>query len=64
MKAKNLKQKIKERQLTIGTWLTMGHTSIVEVMAQYNFDWIAIDIEHNLIVVGNPAKILDNSKNQ
>lgn len=49
MKAKNLKQKIKERQLTIGTWLTMGHTSIVEVVAQYNFDWIAIDIEHNLI---------------
>ena len=25
---------------------------------------ITKDIEHNLIVVGNPAKILDNSKNQ
>ena len=25
---------------------------------------ITKDIEHNLIVVGNPAKILDNSRNQ
>jgi 2-dehydro-3-deoxyglucarate aldolase len=49
MKAKNLKQRIKSNQLTIGTWLTIGHTSVVEVLTQANFDWIAIDVEHNLI---------------
>lgn len=49
MKAKNLKKRIKNNQLTIGTWLTIGHTSVVEVLTQANFDWIAIDVEHNLI---------------
>lgn len=49
MKAKNLKKRIRENNLTIGTWLTIGHSSVVEVLTKYNFDWIAIDIEHNLI---------------
>ena len=49
MKAKNLKQRIKDNQLTIGTWLTIGHTSVIEVLTQAKFDWIAIDVEHNLI---------------
>lgn len=49
MKAKKLKKRIKENKLTIGTWLTIGHTSVVEVLTQAKFDWITIDIEHNLI---------------
>ena len=49
MKAINLKKRIKDSHLTIGTWLTFGHTSIVEVLTQAKFDWIAIDVEHNLI---------------
>ena len=34
MKAKNLKQRIKENKTSIGTWLTIGHTSVVEVLTQ------------------------------
>ena len=49
MKAKNLKKKIKENKITLGTWLTIGHTSVLEVLTQAKFDWIAIDVEHNLI---------------
>lgn len=49
MKVKNLKKRIKEKKLTIGTWLTIGHTSVVEVLSQAKLDWIAIDVEHNLI---------------
>ena len=49
MKVKKLKKKINDNQLTIGTWLTIGHTSIVEILTQASFDWIAIDVEHNLI---------------
>lgn len=49
MKTKNLKKRIKENITTIGTWLTIGHTSVVEVLTQAKFDWIAIDIEHNLM---------------
>ena len=53
MKVKNLKKRIKGNQLTIGTWLTIGHTSVLEVLTQANFDWIAIDVEHNLISLDN-----------
>ena len=49
MKCKGLKSRIRNNKLTIGTWLTIGHTSVVEVLAQAGFDWIAIDVEHNLI---------------
>ena len=49
MKARNLKKRIMDNKTTIGTWLTIGHTSVIELLAQANFDWIAIDIEHNLI---------------
>ncbi len=49
----NLKQKIRNRELTIGSWLTIPHQSIVEIMATAKFDWITIDIEHSAIGMEN-----------
>jgi 2-dehydro-3-deoxyglucarate aldolase len=34
---------------TIGSWLTLGHNSIVEIMADSGFDWLCIDLEHTVI---------------
>ena len=34
---------------TIGSWLTLGHNSIVEIMADSGFDWLCIDLEHSVI---------------
>lgn len=42
----NLKEKIRNQIPTIGTWLTIPHTSIVEILGSANFDWITIDMEH------------------
>ena len=42
----SLKKKIKSGQLTIGSWITIGHPTIAEVMAKAGFDWLAIDMEH------------------
>lgn len=47
MKNTSLKQKLKNKELTIGSWITIGHPAIVEVLATANFDWLTIDIEHN-----------------
>lgn len=44
-----LKQKLKNNELTIGSWITIGHSSIVEIMAPLGFDWLTIDIEHTSI---------------
>lgn len=45
----NLKQRIRSNQLTIGSWITIGHHSIVEIMSNGKFDWLAIDMEHSPI---------------
>jgi len=44
-----LKQKIRSNQLTLGSWITIGHHSVVEIMAKGKFDWLAIDMEHSPI---------------
>ena len=31
----------------LGTWVTIPHPSIVEILAQQNFDWLCIDLEHS-----------------
>lgn len=44
-----LKQKLIDNQLTIGSWITIGHPSIVDVMASADFEWLVIDMEHTSI---------------
>jgi 2-dehydro-3-deoxyglucarate aldolase len=44
-----LKLKLRDNSLTIGSWITLGHTSIAEIMAQSGFEWLTIDIEHSVI---------------
>ena len=45
----SLKQKLKNNELTLGSWIMMGNTMSVEVMALAGFDWLVIDIEHTSI---------------
>ena len=45
----SLKQKLQNNELTIGSWITIGHPSVVEIMASAGFDWLTIDLEHSAI---------------
>lgn len=45
----SLKQKLKNNELTVGSWIMMGNIMSVEVMALAGFDWLVIDIEHTPI---------------
>lgn len=45
----NLKQKLKNNELTIGSWITIGNPAVVEIMATANFEWLCIDMEHTSI---------------
>lgn len=47
----NLKQSLKKNELSIGSWITMGNSSIVEIMATAGFDWLTIDMEHSAITL-------------
>jgi 2-keto-3-deoxy-L-rhamnonate aldolase RhmA len=43
----NLKQKIRNKTQTIGSWITLGHPGIAEIMSKAGFDWLTIDLEHS-----------------
>ncbi len=38
-----------KNKISIGSWITLGHMGIVEVMAGAGFDWLCIDLEHSVI---------------
>jgi 2-dehydro-3-deoxyglucarate aldolase len=45
----SLKNKLKNNQLTIGSWVMMSDTASIEVLGLAGFEWLAIDIEHTSI---------------
>lgn len=48
MKNTNLKKSLKKKQLMLGSWITIPSINIVELLAQFDFDWLCIDTEHNM----------------
>lgn len=45
----NLKERLQRREACLGSWITLGHPAIAEIMADAGFDWLAIDLEHSVI---------------
>ena len=45
----SLKTKLKKHELTVGTWLSLAHPAIAEIMVKAGFDWVTIDLEHSVI---------------
>jgi len=45
----HLKQKLKNLELTFGSWVTIPNQAIVEIMGDAGFDWLVIDTEHAAI---------------
>ena len=36
------------KKVSIGSWVTLNHPSIAEIMADAGFDWLCIDMEHSV----------------
>jgi 2-dehydro-3-deoxyglucarate aldolase len=49
MKDTSIRSRIRKGDITVGTWVTIGHTSIIEILCDAGFDWLTIDLEHNTI---------------
>ncbi len=45
----SLRHRLAAGEATVGTWVTLGHPSVAEVLARAGFDWIVIDMEHSVI---------------
>lgn len=57
-----LKNKLKNNELTIGSWITIGHSSIIEIMATAGFDWLVIDLEHSSISISKTQELIATIK--
>jgi 2-dehydro-3-deoxyglucarate aldolase len=51
LKKSELKKKLKEGKLSLGSWITIGNPIIAEVMAKSGFEWLTIDMEHSVITL-------------
>jgi 2-dehydro-3-deoxyglucarate aldolase len=54
----NLKEKLKQNQQTIGSWITLAHPAIAEIMAKAGFDWLAVDLEHSVITIREAEELI------
>lgn len=55
---KTLKEKLHAHDLTIGSWITLGHTGTTEIMAKAGFDWLTIDLEHSAITLAETQQMI------
>ncbi len=54
----NLKDKLKNREVTIGSWITLSDPALTEIMAKSGFDWLVIDNEHSCLSYSNIQEII------
>ena len=57
-----LKEKLNKNELTLGSWITLGHPSIAEIMALAGYDWLVVDLEHTTISIqqaGDLIRVID-----
>jgi 2-dehydro-3-deoxyglucarate aldolase len=48
-KINSIRKKLKNNQVSIGTWQQIPNASISEILGKAGYDWIAVDMEHGSI---------------
>lgn len=49
MLAADIKRKLRTGQVTLGSWMSMAHPSIAEILAGAGYEWVVIETEHTAI---------------
>ena len=44
--------------ISLGSWITLNHPSIAEILSDSGFDWLCIDIEHSVIDYNDVQKLI------
>jgi len=57
-----LKEKLRSRKRTIGSWVTIGHPDVVEIMATAGFEWLTLDMEHTAMSLETARSLLSVMK--
>jgi len=51
LKSNIVKKKLKDNEITFGSWITIGHPIVAEVMTNAGFEWLTVDMEHSAITL-------------
>ena len=54
----SLKSALIKDEVTIGSWITIGHPAIAEIMCKAGFDWLVVDLEHSVITVREAEELI------
>lgn len=53
-----LKRKLSQNEITIGSWITLAHPAIAEILARAGFDWLVVDLEHSVITIKEAEELI------
>lgn len=59
---KVLKAKLRHREFTLGSWISIGHPAVAEILSMAGFDWLVVDLEHSVMSIetaGEMIRIID-----
>jgi len=58
MLASKIKEKMRSGEPSIGSWMSMAHPSIAEILAMAGYDWVVIETEHTAIDVSEVLRLI------
>jgi len=53
-----LKSKLQSNTLTVGSWISLGHPDVAEILCRAGFDWMVIDMEHSTISISEAGELI------
>ena len=54
-----LKAALKDsKKVNIGSWITLGHEAIAEIMANAGFEWLCVDLEHSTMSITEAGRLI------
>ena len=53
-----IKEKLNNNKLTVGSWVTLPSTAIVEIMCNAGYDWLVVDMEHTTISIEQAGELI------
>jgi len=53
-----VKDRLRTREMSFGSWLSLGSEPAAEIMARAGFEWLVVDMEHAPIGVAEAARLI------
>lgn len=58
MLARKIKEKMRRGEPSMGSWMSMAHPSIAEILAMAGYDWVVIETEHTAIDISEVLRLI------